>query len=330
MVKFKVIKGSQLLLGAAIALLVLVVCALVVRYALSRPAVSTSVGPTVRTVSQVNGAEANNAFALSAEKSARNVEIVVVRSGSLPENEHTDEAAADILVLPQNTVMPATEASPKVLIYHTHTHEAYEQTKSDPYTALEAWRTADESHSVVRVGAELAQLLTQRGFEVVHDKTDHEQNDLSTAYLRSEKTLNSYTEAFDLYIDLHRDAYLDGMESTALTVNGESCARMMMLVGKGDNFTTKPYYQENYAFATALTEKINVLSPGLCKDVLVKTKRYNQHIGVYALLIEVGTNKNTLQEALNSMPVLADALTEMMILKPDQSLQEMRLNAMGG
>ena len=62
----------------------------------------------------------------------------------------------------------------------------------------------------------------------------------------------------------------------------------------------------------------------------MKTKRYNQHIGVYALLIEVGTNKNTLQEALNSMPVLADALTEMMILKPDQSLQEMRLNAMGG
>ena len=46
-----------------------------------------------------------------------------------------------------------------VLIYHTHTHEVYEQVREDPYEALEAWRTADADHSVLRVGEELAKCL---------------------------------------------------------------------------------------------------------------------------------------------------------------------------
>ena len=75
--------------------------------------------------------------------------------------------------------MPPAEAAPRVLIYHTHTHEAYEQTDEDPYEALEAWRTDDEAHSVVRVGEELAELLRAEGCEVVHDVTDHELDDLN-------------------------------------------------------------------------------------------------------------------------------------------------------
>ena len=125
---------------------------------------------------------------------------------------------------------------PRVLIYHTHTHEAYEQTEADPYEALEAWRTADEEHSVVRVGEELAKLLRAAGCEVVHDTTDHELDDLATAYTRSEQTLLSYEESFDLYIDLHRDAYVEGMGENALRADGVDYAKLMMLVGRGDNF----------------------------------------------------------------------------------------------
>lgn len=69
-------------------------------------------------------------------------------------------------------------------------------------------RTADPEYSVVRVGTELTKLLEERGFEVVHDLTDHEPPRLGTAYTRSLKTLESYADQhFDLYIDLHRDAY---------------------------------------------------------------------------------------------------------------------------
>lgn len=45
---------------------------------------------------------------------------------------------------------------PSVLIYHTHTWEAYEMTETDTYTPTETWRTKDDAHNMVRVGEELA------------------------------------------------------------------------------------------------------------------------------------------------------------------------------
>ena len=292
-IRFKVIRGSRLLLGVAIAVLLIVLCLIAAQRLLADRDSSASSGGIGQLVSAEEpvGAEAYSAFAPSA--SGAGIEIAVI----LPDQMRADAAQDD--------------AAPTVLIYHTHTHEAYEQTPADPYEALEAWRTVDGSHSVVRVGAELAELLRQRGFSVVHDTTDHEQSDLSTAYLRSEETLRNYEETFDLYIDLHRDAYSEGMQTTAVCEDGVSRALLMLLVGRADSFTEKPDFEENLAFATELTGRINELEPGLCKDVLVKKNRYNQHIGTPSILLEVGTNKNTLQEALDSMPAVADALQEM-------------------
>ena len=204
----------------------------------------------------------------------------------------------------------ADDAAPRVLIYHTHTHEAYEQVADDPYEETEKWRTEDEAHSVVRVGRELAECLRARGIEVVHDTTDHEPPKLGTAYVRSLETLESYgAEEFDCYIDLHRDAYIEGMRGVqTLSVNGAQTAQLMILIGNGEGFEVKPDYAGNLEFARNLTDRINALAPGLCKDVMVKTGRYNQHIGKNAILVEVGNNMNTLSEALSAMPTLADAL----------------------
>ena len=88
--------------------------------------------------------------------------------------------------------------------------------------------------------------------------------------------------------------------------------------------TDKPYYEENLAFAQTLTERINALQPNLCKKVLVKDGRYNQSIGVFSILIEVGHNRNTLREALASLPDLADGLQSLMISDPDAKLEAMR------
>ena len=164
------------------------------------------------------------------------------------------------------------------------------------------------------MGTELTKLLEERGFEVVHDLTDHEPLRLGTAYTRSLKTLESYADQhFDLYIDLHRDAYskANGNPLYVETPDGQA-ARLMVLIGNGKGqgsvtFDVKPFYQENLAFGQRLTTTINQLVPGLCRDVMVKTGRYNQHIGKNAILIEVGHNKNTLEQALNAMPTLADA-----------------------
>ena len=53
---------------------------------------------------------------------------------------------------------------------------------------------------------------------------------------------------------------------------------------------------------------------------MVKTGRYNQHVSPNSLLIEVGNNMNTLDEALASMPALADAIYTVLI--EDENAEE--------
>lgn len=309
MVRFRVIRASRLLLGLAIALLVAVLCALAVK--VFAPREQTPMSASVDLVEAGNDEEAKTAQVFASHDA----------DGSDQLSPEPGARAIEIEILPE---ADAPVEAPSVLIYHTHTHEAYEQVSADPYVALEAWRTADRDHSVVRVGDELQAYLERYGFEVVHDATDHEGSELSTAYTRSMDTLRGYDRSFDLYIDLHRDAFAEGEDMRVLNQRGEPSAQVMMLIGNGNGFSEKPYFQQNYAFAKALEKRVNSIEPGLCKPVMVKDGRYNQHIGVFSILVEVGHNRNTLREALNAVPPLAAAIDSLLVEKPDPTLERMR------
>lgn len=305
MMRFRVVKGGTLLLILSVAILAAVICIIAISYYSGNEASDAS----------ATGAEVLTTFA-----STGALELEPARE--MTENEHTD-ATVDVDVVTEK--LPVKNGM-RVLIYHTHTHEAYAMAYEGEYTALEAWRTDDNEHNIVRVGDELTALLEQRGFTVVHDITDHEKDDLSTAYLRSMETLDSYADQeFDLYIDMHRDAYTDGAQLTC-AYRGDNAAKLMMLIGKGENFSEKPYYAENYALARTLTDDINSVCPGLCRDVLVKTGRYNQHVAPNSILVEVGNNMNTLDEALSAMPALALAIAETLTDDADDGIITVNLD----
>jgi len=209
----------------------------------------------------------------------------------------------------------------RVLIYHSHTYEAYEPDYPNQYKQTERWRTADPAYNIIRVGAELARILREEyGIEVTHDDTAFEPPDYQTAYQRSLEALENYTargDTFDLYIDLHRDAYVEGrFAENTVWVDGARVARLMFLVGKGTStlngqaFLQKPIWEENFLRADVLTEAINLHSGNLCRPVSIKASRYNQHVSTGALLVEVGNNKNSLDEALRAVPHLARAIYE--------------------
>ncbi len=307
MVRFKVIRASKVLLVAAI--LVLVAALALVGARLLRREPSPGYSGTANLVDAANGDEAKTTLVFASSGVAAGLPLD-------PGGE-----TIEVEILPEPTAEPAAL---KVLIYHTHTHEAYEQVPGDPYDALEAWRTTDSGHSVVRVGEELAKQLRSRGFEVTHDLTDHEGGELSTAYTRSLKTLEGYDERFDLYIDLHRDAFAEGEALTVSGSDGKELAPLMLLIGNGKGFDVKPYFEENLAFARELEARINAIEPGLCKPTLVKDGRYNQHIGVFSILVEVGHNKNTLRQALDAVDPLAEAIEDLMLEHPDAALAEMK------
>ncbi len=203
---------------------------------------------------------------------------------------------------------------PKILIYHTHTQEAYFPTEQYPYRESSRWRTSDTTRSVVAVGERLKEILEkQYGFCVIHDTTDHEPPKLASAYERSERTMRTYAERYPsivLFIDLHRDAY--GNEPKAptdfVTVDGTECARMMFVVGRGEAYSDKPFYQTNLALAGRITEHLNGYASNFTRPIRDKKGRYNQHVGSHCLLVEVGHNANTLEQALASMPYLAESI----------------------
>lgn len=257
----------------------------------------------------------------------RPVEAVVAawaqQEGTVAENlfaqtpvpEATPEAQFTIRLLRSETENPRK----RVLIYHTHTYEAYEQTPDDPYQETEKWRTADNAHNVVRVGEELAALLRGLGIEVVHDVTAFEPPNLSSAYARSLEMLQGRQaagERYDLYIDLHRDAYAESQTGpNTVSVGGVEAAKLMVLIGKGEGqtsegFDQRPDWEANLAIAQTMTDCLNAQADGLCRDVCLKSGRFNQHVAVGCVLVEAGNNRNTLEEVLAAMPYLADAVLE--------------------
>ncbi len=264
----------------------------------------------------------------SAESSVQEEPLLPEGESLLPEADEgvDDGVLIELLNVEKEEGIALSSEAPTVLIYHTHTTEAYLPAEDAPYEETTEWRTNDEQNNVVRVGEELARLLRERGIKVIHDTTDHEPPKLGTAYERSLATMERYQEEYpslQLYIDLHRDAYILEGEPTledyaaiddTATVNGKKCARLMFVVGTGEGktgegFSEKPDYAQNYALALAITEWLNALNPALTRPIRVKTGRYNQHVG-RCLLVEVGHNANTLEEALNSMEFLADAIAQ--------------------
>lgn len=216
----------------------------------------------------------------------------------------------------RETADPPSWAGKRVLIYHTHTWEAYEQVADAPYRETEKWRTKDDACNVVAVGDALAASLRALGLTVVHDTTAFEPPNLDDAYERSLAMLESRFadgERYDLYIDLHRDAL--SSQSTirrTVSIGGEEVARFMVLVGQGTTggYQEKPDWEANYAIAERITSSLNGQCEGLARDIKVKTGRFNQHVADCCVLIECGVNTNTLQQVLNGVPYLAQAVAD--------------------
>ncbi len=226
----------------------------------------------------------------------------------------------------RDTPVPVPQQGMRVLIYHTHTWEAYTQTADDPYTETEKWRTKDEKHNIVAVGAALANSLRALGCYVVHDTTAFEPPNLDDAYERSlamleERRANG--EVYDLYLDVHRDAI--SSQSTikrTVSIGGEDVARFMVLVGKGTSsaYAEKPNWEANYEIAQVITASLNIQCDALARDIKIKTGRFNQHIADRCVLLECGHNENTLEEVLCGVPYLAQAIVDALIaLSPPQN-----------
>ncbi len=222
----------------------------------------------------------------------------------------------------------AFDHPPRVLIYHTHTREAFREpdptlapgATATPIQSLESpspatsatTRSDDPNKTVVYIGDLLAEALLDRGFTVYHDGTDVESPELSTAYARSAELISAYRD-IDIYIDLHRNAAdaVRGRDDVVM-IDGKRTARMFFVVGTGitaeSSDNALPNWRENYTFALSVGEQLAKVDPHLVKENRVKQGGYyNQSQGL-CLLAEIGHNANLITDAANTVPYFADAL----------------------
>ena len=103
-----------------------------------------------------------------------------------------------------------------------------------------------------------------------------------------------------------------GAVALASTQNGEAAAQLMLVVGTDQGGLSHPNWQENLANALKLQSVLEGQYPGLCRDLDRRTERFNQHATPGSILVEVGTNGNTLRQALHSAELLGDSLARML------------------
>ena len=202
--------------------------------------------------------------------------------------------------------------APTVLILHTHGSESYENTENYPESSL--YRTLDCRYNMVSVGERVAQRLEAAGIGAIHDKTLHDNPSYSGSYEQSRKSMASYLEQYPsicLVLDLHRDAAEDGngnqVSYTVQTPEG-AAAKLMLVLGTNDGGLYHPNWRENLALGVKLQVCLEKSVPGICRNLCLRTSRFNQDLSPGALLIEVGSAGNTRQEALLAADLLAEAI----------------------
>ena len=222
-------------------------------------------------------------------------------------------------LLTRPSAMDFSRDGPRVLIVHTHSSEAYTPEPGWEYEASDPLRTEDRQFSVVRIGTRLAEILEQNGIQTLHDTVLNDYPSYSGSYDRMAATISGYLAKYpsiQMVVDVHRDAASDAEGNpVALTasINGETCAKLMLVVGTDEGGLTHPNWQENLATALkvqALTER---MAPGLMRDLDLRTERFNQNLTPGSMLVEFGSTGNTLQQALLSAEYFGQALAELIL-----------------
>ncbi len=218
--------------------------------------------------------------------------------------------------LTEEMLIPNIELENKkdVIIYHTHTCESYTQSSGFEYVPSGNFRTTDLNFSVVRVGRELKNRLTNYGFNVIHNETYHDYPAYSGSYNRSLASIKNdlvTNPNSQIVIDLHRDAVGEaGTYAPTVKIGEDYVSQIMFVIGTDGGGLTHKDWVQNLKYAIKIVQKGNELYPGLFKPIMVRNSRYNQHVAKAATIMEIGATGNTMEQCLNSMKYLSKVMNE--------------------
>ena len=209
--------------------------------------------------------------------------------------------------------------SPSVLIYHTHGTESFNPDSTDWYENTDNYRTNDKNLNITRVGREIAEVFETRGIQVLHNQYLHDYPSFRGSYGRSLDTANRYLAhhpEIQIIFDIHRDAVLDAYGRyvrTVADVDGADAGQVMLVVGTDHAGLYHPNWRENFSFALRLQRAMLDRYPTLARPIALREERFNAHLAPGAILVEIGTCANTLQEALVTARTFAEIAADVIL-----------------
>lgn len=201
-----------------------------------------------------------------------------------------------------------TSDKPQILIYHTHSQEGFADSVK-----------GDDSTTIVGVGEHLTEILEQEyGYNVLHHRGKYDVETRDSAYSRSLPEIRQLLEdnpSIEVVIDLHRDAVADESTRLVMDLDGRPTAKFMFFNGISRTRSTgkidylyNENLESNLAFSFQMKWKAEEYYPGLTRRNYLNGYRYNMHLCPKSLLIELGAQNNTLEEAMNACDPIAHLL----------------------
>ncbi len=233
---------------------------------------------------------------------------------------YTDLTAEQILGILEKKASIKFEntTAPQVLIYHTHATESFEEYDSKYYDIRGNWRSTDNNKNMIAVGDALEKALKAKGIGVIHDYTHHDYPSYNGSYSRSAETVKKYLKEYPtikVALDLHRD----GIErenheivKSKAEINGEKASQVMVVCACDENHQVLPYWEENFRFGMDITTALESRYKGLTRPLYLCNARYNMDLSQGLLILEFGTNANTVEEAKITANAVGEVLGDLL------------------
>ena len=245
----------------------------------------------------------------------------VTNSFGLVKVKNVNKASINIEeILKERIDLSVNKDKPSVLIFHTHTTETYQILDRGFYETGFMTRTKDAGQNMVRVGKEICGEIEKAGYKVIHDTEIHDLS-YNGAYEHSRKKVEEYLKKYpsiQIVLDIHRDAIQqsDGTKiKPTATIQGKKAAQIMIISGcqeKGNPIENFPDWRYNLTFAVHLQNQLEKMFQGITRPLYFCPRKYNMNLSHCSLLVEVGSDSNTLEEAVYTGKCIGSALGEIM------------------
>lgn len=225
----------------------------------------------------------------------------------LPTNSKTKDELTKEKVIVHNSDKEKN-SEPLIYLYNSHQKEGYSKEYMDDYNVMP---------DVFLASHIMQEKLNNKGIKAIVMEDDiiaylnNNKLDYSKSYEASRYYLKPAIDKYKsvkLFIDLHRDS--TSKEVSTTSIENKSYAKVMFVIGKEYNT-----YESNLAIANNINNKVESIYPTLSRGVLEKEGYgvngvYNQDLASNIILIELGGDKNNLEEVTNTIDILVDVLME--------------------